>query len=67
MFAYSRPDEWEDYYKPKFIESTIQDICKNIYEKGELSSFNEVFDLLYEYIEDNLEKFLPDYTGDYYD
>lgn len=65
MFAYEPPlnppcDAWEEYEKPAFIMDTIKDICENIFRRGEKSDFSDVFDLLYEHIEDNIEKFLPE-------
>jgi hypothetical protein len=62
MFAtYGTPpvDDWEDDKKPRLIEFVIMDICRNIYTKGPKNHFPEAFDCLYEYIEDNLEKYLP--------
>ncbi len=50
-------DDWEDRIKPTFIEHTIREICENIAKKGERGSFPEIFNHLYEYVEDNLEKF----------
>lgn len=63
MFAYEPPLDppcsyWEEYGKPKFIEETVKDICKDI------TKFPAIFDVLYEYIEDNIEKFLPERSYD---
>ncbi len=59
MFKYEPPcDDWEDRDKPMLINFKIQDICANIAKKGEKSSYPEIFDHLYEYIQDNIEKFL---------
>lgn len=52
-------DDWEDRIKPSFIENTIREICENIAKKGENGSFPEIFTHLYEYIEENLEKYAP--------
>lgn len=71
MFAYEPPlnppcDEWEEYEKPAFILETIKEICTNIAKKGEKTSFQSIFDLLYEHIDDNIEKFLPEADYDDY-
>lgn len=63
MFAIEPPinppcDYWEEYQKPKFIMNKIQEICKNIYENGDNTNFQDILDYLYEHIEDNF--------GDYY-
>jgi len=66
MFALESPyleppcDDGLDRDKPAFIEFKIEEICESIAKKGKHSPFHEVFDYLYEYIEDNLEKFLPE-------
>lgn len=57
-------DYWKDYAKPKFIEQTLKDICENIAKKGSATHFEDVFTSLYEYIEDNIEKFLPEENHD---
>lgn len=55
-----RFDLWNDRNKPKFIERKIEEICASIARKGQESQFPDVFDYLYEYIEDNIEKFLEE-------
>lgn len=65
MFAYEPPldppcNYWEEYEKPAFIEGKIIEICENIAKKGTKTSFTDVFDFLYEHIEENIEKFLPE-------
>lgn len=64
MFLYDPPlnppiNEWEDNQKPTLIKNTIEEICKDILFKGKRSSHAEIYDLLYEYIEDNIEKYIP--------
>ncbi len=63
MFAYELPldppcDKWEEYEKPMLIKNLIKEICGNIVKKGEDSRYADIYDNLYVYIEDNLEKFL---------
>ncbi len=43
-----------------FIENKVQEICKSISKEGEQSSFTDIFLMIHEYIQDNLEKFLPE-------
>lgn len=51
---------WEEYGKPQLIQEKLQEICKKISQKGENSGFPEVFDIIYEYVEDNITKYLPE-------
>ncbi len=70
MFAYEPPSSppcnaWEDHNKPVFIMNTIHNICESISRKGEKSPFTDVIDLLYEHIENNIEKFLPEQSYEF--
>lgn len=65
MFAYEPPLEppcnvWEEYEKPAFIMGKMREICEKISQKGENCGFPAIFDLIYEHIDDNIEKFLPE-------
>jgi hypothetical protein len=53
-------NDWFDRDKPKLIQNAIEEICESILKKGDSSKFPEIFDYLYLYVEDNIEKFLPD-------
>lgn len=53
-------NEWEEYIKPAFIESTIFDICMDIAKRGNRTNYTREFDLLYQYIEEHIEKFYPE-------
>ena len=71
MFAYNQPvnppaSVWEECHKPEFIKNKIKDICENIAKKGVDSTYQDVVALLYDHLEDNIERFLEeaDY-GDY--
>lgn len=69
MFAYELPLDppcnfWEEYEKPTFIKNMIQEICDNILKKGEKTQFIQIFDLIYEHLDENIEKFLPEGTYD---
>ena len=62
MFAYDTGIEppvsaWEEYEKPEFIVATITKICEDIVKRGSKSKFSEIFDMLYEHVDDNLELF----------
>lgn len=65
MFAYEphiNPpfDIWEDGRKPLFISEIISDICSNILKKGDRTEHNDLYDIMYEYIEDRIQKYLPE-------
>lgn len=71
MISYEKPldppcDEWKEYKRPQFIEHKLQEICRNIAEQGTNTFFYEEFDFLYQYIEQNLENYLPKVEHDYY-
>lgn len=57
---------WQAYGKHKFISDKIQEICSDIASKAEITSFHEIYDLLYEHIEDDILKF-KDKEGEDYD
>jgi len=66
MFALEAPleprtNEWLDVRKPELIKASIEEICENIIRKGDRSRFPEIFDYIYLYVEDNIEKFLPEH------
>lgn len=65
MFAYEPPLDppsniWEEYDKPAFIMQVLQDICENILKRGEKTDHQDVLDLVYEHIEEHLDKYLPE-------
>lgn len=43
-----------------YIENKVQEICRYISKEGQSSSFKDIFSMIYEHIEDNIEKFLPE-------
>lgn len=57
-------NHWDEYGKPKFIEEMLKEICENIAKKGSSTHFEEVFSNLYEFVEENIDKFLPEKTHD---
>lgn len=64
MFAYEPPidppcDYWEEYGKPDFIKQKINEICKSILEKGDKTPFQEIFDYIYENVEEKLFEYSP--------
>lgn len=59
MFSWEMPcSNWEERIKPAIINETVRDICLNIVNRREENSYPDVFQLIYDHIEDNLEKFL---------
>ena len=59
MFAYQllEPpcDEWKDYYLPQLCESKVTEICKDILKKGEKTSYQKIYDAIYELVEAEIE------------
>jgi len=55
-------DRWDDDLKYQFIMNRLYSICRNISEKGENTQYNEELDFLYEHIEENIDKHLPEAT-----
>lgn len=53
-------NRWLDHDKPEFIEETVKQVCDNIAYRGERTMYKEIFDMIYEYIEDNLNNFFPE-------
>lgn len=53
-------DHWNEFEKPVIIANKIYEICENILKKGEHTFYQEVLNLLYEHIDQNIEKFLPE-------
>ncbi len=53
-------DVWNDLEKPRKIEKQIEAICSNILKYGASTQFEEIYDLLYEFINDRQEKYLPE-------
>lgn len=53
-------DDWEEDKKPRLIELTIYEICSDICRRGRDAIHSAEFDVLYNYIEENLEKYLPE-------
>lgn len=43
-----------------FISYKVQEICNSISKEGEQSSYSSIFQILYEHIVDNIEKFIPE-------
>lgn len=62
MYAIQPPLEppvYEDRYA-LIKEMTIENICKDILRRGDRTLYQDIFDYILEYVEDNLEKFLPE-------
>ncbi len=57
-------DKWEEYTKPQFIEGKIFEFCEDIVKRGYRTVNPEIFSILYEYIEDRIDKYYPQDEGD---
>lgn len=60
MYAYKEEPEvdfWNEYRKPEFIENKIKTICADIAKRGALTNFDKFFDMVYEFIDENIEEF----------
>ena len=59
---YDHPDafenKWKGFLNPELMKNFVADICENIFKKGEETRFNDVYDLLYEYVQENIDNFL---------
>ena len=65
MLAYELPldppcDFWQEYGKDEFIQSKIQEICGDISSSGCKTLYMDLYDFLYECVEQNLDKYLPE-------
>lgn len=62
MFNYEMPcSDWEERIKPAIINDKVLEICTNIANRRDENSFPAIFQHLYDYIDDNLEKFIDIY------
>ena len=50
-------DKWKEYEKPALIKKYIEEICEEIFKKGEKSRFQDIYNHIYEMIEDNFEEY----------
>lgn len=51
-------------YASDLIDDKLKYVCENIARKGSSTHFDEIYDLLFEHINDNIEKFLPEAPSD---
>jgi hypothetical protein len=58
-------NRWLDHDKPEFIEETVRQVCDNIAYRGEKTLYKEIFEMIYEHIEDNLNDFFPEVASEY--
>ncbi len=64
MFALD-PD-YQDHFEDRELrlkllkQLTIENICKDILRRGDNTVYQEILDYMHEYVEDNIEKFLPE-------
>jgi hypothetical protein len=53
-------NKWEDHECPRFIEDLIETVAHDIDLKGVRTRYNELYDVLYMYIYENIDRFYPD-------
>lgn len=65
MFAldpdYEDPFEERELRHKLLKQLTIENMCKDILRKGDKTIYQDILDYMHEYIEDNIEKFLPEH------
>lgn len=44
----------------RMLEDKLQEVCQNIADKGLGSRFDDLVDMIYEYIDDNFDKFFDE-------
>lgn len=49
---------WQAYGKDEFIQEKMNTICLDIAKRGDKTNFDKFFDMLYEFIEENIEDFM---------
>jgi hypothetical protein len=52
-------NKWEEYDCPRFIDDLIETVAHDIDKKGVKTRYLELYDVLYMYIYENIEKFYP--------
>ncbi len=60
-------DYWTTYGKNEFIMNKVPEICESIANQGSSSPFEEIFDLIYIHIEENINDFYPKVGYDSYE
>lgn len=52
-------NDWLDDVLPKLCKIKVEQICQDILKKGEATQYSEIYDTIYEIVQDeiNLEKF----------
>ena len=65
MFAYDQflevPAGIDRDLEEKFARNKILEICSNISFKGDRTQYDEIYDLLFEHIIDNMEEYKENY------
>jgi hypothetical protein len=54
-YDYLEPHSKFDLDKEALIQSTIKDVCHSIWIKGLKSHYSEIYDMIYNHVEDNLD------------
>lgn len=53
-------NQWEEYTKPEFIKDMIFEFCEDITMRGANTSNKEIYWLLYDYLDENIDKYYPE-------
>jgi hypothetical protein len=61
MFPYELPlsppcDEWEDYMLPLLCEQRMKDVCKDILYREAHTTYQKIYDALYELVQEDIEE-----------
>ncbi len=49
-------DYWEEYRLPELCKAKIEDVCRDILKRGEDTNYSRLYDLIYEYIEEDINE-----------
>ena len=60
MFAYEPPlepyvDEWNEYICPRLCQIRVEEVCKDIFMRGENSTHKAIYDAIYELVLADIE------------
>jgi hypothetical protein len=53
-------DHYESFVRPRLVREVIQDACNNILKRGNETHYSEIYERLFEYINDNLDYYIPE-------
>lgn len=61
MFTYEPPlnppcDRWHDYLRPQLCRDRMEDICKDILNKGSLTRYLDIYESIYQLVESQIDE-----------